>query len=105
MSKNPSETEREFMTTWTLEQRFQKFCEDRVHPIGGLPAYLSADYEEVMQAREDFKKQLDSEVHPIGGLPAYLEDVCACPGITFTSLENSCYVSIEEVFGPCLEDD
>lgn len=33
-----------------------------------------------------------------------LTDVVACPGIEFTSLENSCYVPIEEIFGPSKDD-
>ena len=34
-----------------------------------------------------------------------LKDVVACPGIIFPSLANSCYVPIEEILGPLLEDD
>ncbi len=34
-----------------------------------------------------------------------LTGVVACPGIELPSLQNSCYVPIEEIFGTELEDD
>lgn len=34
-----------------------------------------------------------------------LKDVVACPGVILPSLQNSCYVPIEEILGPLLEDD
>ena len=36
---------------------------------------------------------------------AELTDVVACPGITFTSLANSCYVSIDEIPNLDIEED
>lgn len=34
-----------------------------------------------------------------------LKDVVACPGVILPSLQNSCYVPIEDILGPLLEDD
>ena len=34
-----------------------------------------------------------------------LKDVVVCPGVILPSLQNSCYVPIEDILGPLLEDD
>ena len=34
-----------------------------------------------------------------------LKDIVACPGVILPSLQNSCYVLIEEIFGTELEDE